>query len=182
MKKTLLFALFCGFVLNNGYCFDEEHKITNEYLIGSIKGLREERVPDLEQSGNSADQLSRDDRRRAGAVLGIEDILRNACRFAGEFLKTLIPSGEDKGKIVGELLIEHKLSNDHMQMICDDSVKYHVADSGDHVTFRICRLRGKPAKIVIGANGYLELIARDALRAICDDCEKFGNGYKLYLH
>ena len=120
MKKILLSVLLCGFVLNNGYCVNGEHKITNEYLIGSIKGLREERVPDLEQSGNSADQLSRDDRRRAGAVLGIEDILRNACKFAVEFLKTPIPSGEDKGKIVGELLREHKLNNDHMQRICDD--------------------------------------------------------------
>lgn len=32
MKKTLLSAVLCGFVLNNGYCFDEEHKITEEHI------------------------------------------------------------------------------------------------------------------------------------------------------
>ena len=207
MKKTLLSALFCGFVLNNGYCFDEEHKITNEYLNESINDLREERVPDLEQSGNSDDQLNRslenfrrelltstipsgrDDRRSLSAVLGIDAILRNACKFAGEFLKTQIPSGEDKGKIVGELLIEHKLSNDHMQRICDDSVKYNVEDSGDRVLFGVDRLRttGRQARIVIG-NGYVdipELIDRDTLRAICDESVQYVmnlNGYMLHLN
>ena len=119
-------------------------------------------------------------------VLGIEDILRNACKFAVEFLKTPIPSGEDKGKIVGELLREHKLNNDHMQRICDDSVKYNVEDSGDRVTFGVDKLRGKPAKIVIGANGYVdipELIGRDTLRAVCDESVQFEiNGYKLRLY
>lgn len=42
MKKILLSALFCGFILNNGYCFDEEHKITenNTAPIGVADALK----------------------------------------------------------------------------------------------------------------------------------------------
>ena len=70
--------------------------------------------------------------------LEIRKLIRyNLQDFGKEVLLSKIPSGNDKGKQVRELLGEHRLNNDHMQRICDDSVKYNVADSGDCVTFEL---------------------------------------------
>ena len=46
MKKILLSALFCGFVLNNGYCVNGEHKITEDNIapIGVVDALKDRLV------------------------------------------------------------------------------------------------------------------------------------------
>ena len=41
MKKILLSVLLCGFVLNNGYCFDGENKVTGEDIAPIIELIKE---------------------------------------------------------------------------------------------------------------------------------------------
>ena len=146
MKKILLSALFCGFVLNNGYCFDEEHKITNEYLNESFGNFMTEgrKALDFAEDVNN-DLILMKKQLRSKVLAPIDDRLCDIYQhiyhsfetFGPEFLKTVIPSGNDKGKQVRELLKEHKLNNDHMQMLCDGSVKYNVKGNGDRVTFEL---------------------------------------------
>ena len=147
MKKILLPALFCGFVLNHGYCFDEEHRITNEYLDRSFYQLIEieKKLMNLCDTINVNATLMYEESEFLSPLIGMFNnicykIRHNLETFGPEFFKIVIPSGDDKGKTVEDLLREHRLNNDHMQMICDDSVKYNVEDSGDRVTFELIRI------------------------------------------
>lgn len=173
MKKILLSALFCGFILNNGYCFDEEHKITNEYLDKAFGNLKET-VDTLNESHMVIEKINmRNETYKLNLLNSISKVISNTedqirdnlKRFLEEFLKTVIPSGEDKGKIVGELLREHKLNNGHVKTICDDSVGFFMINNDDDniIFFKICG----GAMVKVNLYSYREKEKFTALLMLC---------------
>ena len=175
MKKILLSALFYGFVLNNGYCFDEEHKITNEFLDRAFYQLVEiwKKVSDLRDTLNvSAAALIDEDYRFLHPLIGMLDNVRykihhNLETFGTEFLNTQIPYGNYQGKIVEELLREHKLNNGHVKTICDDSVGFFMINNDDDniIFFKICG----GAMVKVNLYSYREKEKFTALLMLCVD-------------
>lgn len=139
MKKVLLLSvLLCGFVLNNGYCFDGEHKITEDDTRQQVTKFVNTKMALINRFLDARMGLE-------GCGIGrfdsdcerFFDLIRcNIKEFAVEFLGSVIPSGEDKGMTVRDLLKEGKFNDDHMRTICYDDVKYNVGD-GDRITFSL---------------------------------------------
>ena len=137
MKKILLSALFYGFVLNNGCCFDAHHKITNEYLDGLFYRLIDENI------ANRIDALVM--HKRNEFTFDLDWVIRSGVElaigldsFLKRFLNTVIPYGKNKGKTVKNLLIEGKLYRDTMMTICDYAVSFEIVDR--EVRFHIADL------------------------------------------
>lgn len=137
MKKILLPALFCGFVLNNGCCFDAHHKITNEYLDGLFYRLVDENIANRIE----ALVMHKKDEFMLGHLnyvirYGVEGRLANSLdSFLKGFLRSVIPYGQHRGRTVKDLLIWGRLYRDAMMTICDYSLNFDT--SGREVNFYI---------------------------------------------
>ncbi len=135
MKKILLPALFCGFVLNNGYCVNGEHKITNEYLdesFGNLEKVIYDNVPYLVDT--TAEWADNTRFVHSVALLSMAHITYyvdkmvcdNLKKFAEEFLTSKIPSCWYIRRTVASLLRNGNLDDDALRTICDDSVKFWI--------------------------------------------------------
>ena len=148
MKKTLLSVLLCGFVLNNGYCFDGEHKITEENVTTIIKLMEKRRylkslhelvriacwkVPEsFGVRSDTYDSIHYKFDESVNEVFRKEDgeIESQICGYLREFgkevLLSIIPSEKQPGKDVDDLLRCGQLYDGMLQMICDNSVKFKI--------------------------------------------------------
>lgn len=113
MKKALLSILLCGFVLNNGYCFDGEHKITEDNLCGLF---------DMKPCPRCGSQR--------------QNVLDSTKRFVKEFLASKVPSGRHKEKTIKHLLQKKKLNARRLERICADSMSGKIK-----VTEKPCSIR-----------------------------------------
>ena len=133
MKKILLYALFCGFVLNNGYCFDGERKINVSYLDRLFSSLVELRQTTINRcnfmSKNAMDPFTASYLYyfTDWVVHDIDKIIQNNInRFVQDFLTSVIPGGKNRGRIVRDLLREQKLDEETLKTICRTSSMFEI--------------------------------------------------------
>ena len=133
MKKTLLVMLLCGFVLNNGYCFDGRRKINGSYLDGLFSNLVELQQKTISRY-NSMSENVMDLFTTSylycfsnGVVHDINEIIQsNLNRFVQDFLTSVIPGGKNRGRMVSDLLREQKLDEETLKTICGTSLIFEI--------------------------------------------------------
>ena len=136
MKKVLLLSvLLCGFVLNNGYCFDGEHKITEKDITPIIELIRRQEYLNMIQASMRGRIEDEKDSEwlfytlACDKLSNIKDsIISNLKKFWKEFLTSRIPNGDDEGKTAAYLLGKGRFNQKALQTICDNSVirKFYV--------------------------------------------------------
>ena len=147
MKKILLSALFCGFVLNNSYCFSEWRKISVNYLDGVFSNLVKIRQNTIDTYDfmitNCAMDLSTMDlsvvvylsRFKNYMIYNINKIINsNLNKLVSDLLSSRITSGKNKGKTVYELLMERKFDENTLRTICCDSLSCNVKQDESRYT------------------------------------------------
>ena len=140
-RKMIFAALFCGFVLNNGYCFSEWHKLTNEYLNDACCNLKET-VDALNESYKFIrNSRIKNEWYKSILLMSISKMVSDANsqisrgfeKFVKEFLGSVITRGKYRCRTVGSLLVRHQLDEDTLRTICSNLVKFWVNDTCDGV-------------------------------------------------
>lgn len=133
MKKTLLVMLLCGFVLNNGYCFDGRRKINGSYLDGLFSNLVELQQKTISRYNSMSKNAMNLSTTRYlyyftdGVVHDIDEIIQNNLnRFVQDFLTSVIPGGKNRGRMVSDLLREQKLDEETLKTICRTSSMFEI--------------------------------------------------------